>query len=127
MRLRATADWMRLAAALLLAMATVSSGVVHAPRPQPATPDLLLLALPDGSFPELCAAGHGERQDPESDHHAACLAACLVALAAAPLPGAPAVSAPVALAWRHPPLPGPGNGPRPRWASAQARAPPVLA
>jgi hypothetical protein len=126
MRLRAAADWMRLAAALLLAVATASFGIAHAPRPQPATPDLLLLALPDGTVPELCGAAHGDPQDPTPDRHQACLAACLVALAAAPLPSAPAMSAPVATAWRHPLLPGAGDGPRSFWAAAQARAPPPL-
>ena len=124
MRLCAPTDWLRLVAALLLAVATASFGVAHAPRPQPATPDLLLLALPDGSIPELCGAGHGDPQDPAPDCHQACLAACLVALAAAPLPAAPALAAPVAVAWRHPPLPSLDGGPRPLWAAARARAPP---
>lgn len=126
MRLRAAADWMRLAAALMLAVVTASFGVAHAPRPQAAPPDLLLLALPDGSLPELCAAGHGERPDQAPDRHELCLTACLVALAAAPLPATPVLAAPVATAWRPAPLPGAGDGPRPFWAAAQARAPPSL-
>ena len=125
MRLRRALDWMRLAAALLLAAATASFGPAHAPRPVGAPAELLLLALPDGSLPELCGASHGAPADPAQDRHEGCLAACL-ALAAAPLPPPPVLSAQVATARRHPAPLAAGGGPRPVWAAAQARGPPSL-
>lgn len=127
MPLRSVADLIRPAAAFLVAAALVLFGVAPAALapPQPSA-DLRAFVLPDGSLPELCAAGHQDAPDPGHANHLGCLAACMAGLTPALLPAAPALAARVAVAWRHRPLPTTGSRPRPRRSAAQARAPPYL-
>jgi hypothetical protein len=127
MPLRSAADLIRPAAAFLVAAALVLFGVapVAVLPPQPGT-DLRAFVLPDGSLPELCAAGHQDAPDPGHTKHQGCLAACMAGLTPALLPAAPAMAAQVAVAWRHRPLPTTRSRPRPRRSAAQARAPPSL-
>lgn len=129
MGLRTAAEWTRRVAISLMAAAMVLIGAAHAPADDaPAPSDLIAYALPDGSLPELCVAGHAKQPAPgDATHHTACLVACLTGTPLGLPAKPPILGVRMATAWRPESPLSLGVRPRPTWTAAQARGPPPAA
>ena len=118
-----TRSWLsRLCTALWLLTAALISAA-HGRPPAPDEAALAAFALPDGTLPELCAAGHGDGGAPDAARH--CLD-CLLAAASGLAPSLAAFGRVRASLARAERTAGEVAPSRLVWEPQRARAPPLV-